>query len=1588
MMHSFEFESASQVEQAKLFDFILTQTSLNGRAPYDLIEGVITQSINQVKALNLNAKIANVVLNIEGQLCFLQIYTERKNGFVATQAQFGTDPTEYIVQIRFPYGLEIGIGERRVLIPSGDFQNVLQPYLAGEDQVRDDVTYDTKREELILGDGVRVDQRNDQVFFYCAGTAEPQLVIDYHVYTGSGYERLRGDLKEYWKLSDYAMRLKLDGLYPIFYSNALDQSSASLLRTHDYQGYTELQLSSEQATHRDYGAVAFESADANFPQADADFNYDEFNCVVRKQRYRDLARRMDNQFRGSLFGQQCLRNQATMSDAGVGVGYVLNLSIINGVTLLRNYGLPVIRLRAYQLALLQCCIQFSKHVSEQTLCGSSGSIDMGVGAGKTFFTYTLLQELNDAIKHHRLALPPPYCMAPNAAVAGVTAKTINRQGIKTGTAATLITHGTHIPTLATLEAYNRISQQAMISGRQVHHYMHVELQNLILNHCRQHNLHPYTTINLLYGTQEFKLFKESIDPNRLLLIVEGQKSLMRQTGMLSIEALRNFSEQLTAIQKGLEDVRARVGFVFPSAARSSRIESIHLSMIYDQSIQFNPQIYDKSHISHENSGYFSKNSINFFRINQSQFYDFLKAKYKSNRRKIRDTLVKIACLHDLEAALLLANSGGLGNTYSEEEMEQQINRLLPKAYAALNQLVHKSTPRTLLEDMTLYRYLNEILVSLDGLSIKQSRLYNDALEREILAHVLHQHLELIKTVQNSVAEQLAAIPNISIQDAITLAPYDLSPEANSLDVANQMAGVMALRVSDNPDLRRLQLTHIPVFTAEGFAAHIEALAGLEGEPVFTVSESLGLYGIHASDDFITSPEIAIRLKDLLRTIMLADEVHKEEFRFLFDESDHLHQRISAVTQKYLGHPFSRILPNRIGMSGTINEVALEAFPGRSLYTLSTQKMIQNNLTKRILIERINLDPMELGRQNRLSVVAEKIVMTYLRDDNKVSFVSRALLFSKTQNTALNTAIQDVFLQISQNSDTECVRQLSQTLPSGVRLAEQQRLAFRDYLFALYLEYVLSKSNTPKECSDLIGLQNKLFYTETDLGQLSMRRLVDIQALQEDDIGRTLLSSLTHVNPTSLTQADARLFMRQKMPNAALQEAMVQIISTHKNHAVACVRAIDTLSRSVSCEALITTDRRVLESGTAMLMLGTEDERTGYSHEPVGIILDIPSNIDNMLQLNRLIANLSTLETASLLFDSLHQLTLDTYSYDEKNQAGGRALRTPIGRARLLEYPSDISDFLAITANSHRLPLQLLRVETSFADIFVADEQYAQAARASIEFNRTLIQLLQESGAEFTLAMAMHSIQQKFSRKLSDRMTEDQYRNYIEQRLPLAWAMKYQPECATAYFRTLEQSGLPELQGEWWMPFIGADALYQPNVAEHVWPEIGIETGAERPANNTSSPAPVLGADALYLPDVAEHVRPKIVIETGAERSGSNTPSPAPVQRVGEDGTSGEHDAWRLRAICAVFSIILTMIALLCTIIALSAAFNGLSVVMLGFGTLTVKTSPIILGPVAAFSSVASAASAYRTAPNGFFAACSRVSREDGAGHSASCFNII
>ncbi|CDZ77405.1 hypothetical protein BN59_01688 [Legionella massiliensis] len=84
-----------------LFNFLLTQKSVTQETPYDVIEQVIQRSIDYVKEELINARIANLALNINGKLVLAQVYVERQNGFAPTrEQQFGITPTSYNVQIR------------------------------------------------------------------------------------------------------------------------------------------------------------------------------------------------------------------------------------------------------------------------------------------------------------------------------------------------------------------------------------------------------------------------------------------------------------------------------------------------------------------------------------------------------------------------------------------------------------------------------------------------------------------------------------------------------------------------------------------------------------------------------------------------------------------------------------------------------------------------------------------------------------------------------------------------------------------------------------------------------------------------------------------------------------------------------------------------------------------------------------------------------------------------------------------------------------------------------------------------------------------------------------------------------------------------------------------------------------------------------------------------------------------------------------------------------------------------------------------------------------------------------------------------
>ncbi|CDZ77404.1 hypothetical protein BN59_01687 [Legionella massiliensis] len=171
---------------------------------------------------------------------------------------------------------------------------------------------------------------------------------------------------------------------------------------------------------------------------------------------------------------------------------------------------------------------------------------MGVGAGKTFFTLTLLQYLKHKMQNNPGKLAPSFCMAPDEAVAEVTKRSINRQGIISAMSSAAITRQEQMPDSEFIALYQEIAERAAQESEHVDECLNQGLQTEILDFCRGRGLHPNNLINLIYNQGQAagkqQVFKDSIDVKRLLLLVEGQKTIKNKTGMLGVSALSNLLE--------------------------------------------------------------------------------------------------------------------------------------------------------------------------------------------------------------------------------------------------------------------------------------------------------------------------------------------------------------------------------------------------------------------------------------------------------------------------------------------------------------------------------------------------------------------------------------------------------------------------------------------------------------------------------------------------------------------------------------------------------------------------------------------------------------------------------------------------------------------------------------------------------------------------------------------------------------------------------------------------------------------------------------------------------------------------------------
>jgi hypothetical protein len=1412
-------------DDESLYNFILTHKSVNHKTPYDDIEAVIENSIVEIKQKNINAKITNLIFNIDSKLVPAQIYVERQNGFAtAKDNRFGTSPTSYNVQLRFPFGMEMKLGQDLTCLPSGDFENVLQPYYSGHRDnpyVLDDVHRDTEPNQIVHDNSIQVSIKNSTVSLRCEPNRQ-HIEFPFGDELGQGWRKKIGcvppDDKEYSSIAEHEARFKMKGVYPLFYFSK-NKPHIGLLRQH------------------------IEYADQACDQFLVDVN-------------RTILNSETGQYWNTSFNQK--NDEA----------YVFNITIVNGVTLLTKSGLPVIRLRDYQLELFHHCLDFIKIVDQQNRAsqlkpGLSGIIDMGVGAGKTFCIFTLLQHIKYAMQAYRFLIAPAFCTAPDEVIAKVIEQSINHQGSTTGTSAISITNRDKIPGAAFLEIYQKLARIALIDAEKVDRYINNELQTEILDFCHQNELHPNRILALLsdqYAGQQLadrmSLFKESMDVKRLLLLVEGHKTIMTKTGMLGVTALYDLLEQFKTLEEGLNNATSSP---LLSDIKENTKEIPSSSIRYDRIVPLPPSMQSNA-----------LNGINIAKISPEQLKNILTVRYPDNLSSIRDVLIRIACMQDKEAAILLANSGGLGNTYTSKELERQIDRFLPIATKLVTTLA-KQPQHSLKERLMMHSYLNVLFSTIPSeLDFKDRH----NLTRHNYVEALKDNLKLVTQIKEKIQHKISTLqkanqvpgidPNILIQ-------FGIRENASAIEAANQLAGIASLQITGSvegnnaKDNAKLLLTHIPVFTPEGLSSYFEHLASLKDTGKAVFQEKYGVYGLTEPETRVSEKDIQVRLQQILNAVMIADEVHHKEFEFLYDTNHPIYKRINNVTLKFLKKPFIDVLPHRIGMSGTINGVAKNAFPGENLYNLTTQKMIQKRLIKQVSVDTFAVQPppeQEVVSDTQLKqTYAKQIVIDYFMQNSHLSIknlldddycgvdlfaLSKGLIFSKVADEELNGYVVHSFNLLSQDApqgDDQALQQelfgrinearrvraeqlqrklegqaaLSQveieqiehynrtnvdrsiqiaegkiTNPShkSVRVMELnskeiQRIhrdIFLNNLFALYLEYVLSKSTAPKELSDIIGLQNILHETGFNL--------FDIHLVNNHKEVTDILSLIKNVDPKSMTLEDIHKFLNERIRddqghmNAVLREQLKVTFLKYKNNCEAFIHeALHEQFCGFPLAQLITTNREQFESGTTLAMVGSRRECTGYSHELVGIIMDISSDISNMLKLNQ---NIEQLRTQQLLqadaiqafFASLQTLVTHTFSYDEKNQAGGRALRTPYGHVKYVQYLTGINHFIQTQTPENQRIVSALKLETSFEEIFTSNEQLAQEERASITFNRKCFSLLSEkfeNPAAFSQVVRTH-----FVKELGDPLTQKTYQDYIKERLPLLWAMKYHPDIAAAY----------------------------------------------------------------------------------------------------------------------------------------------------------------------------------------------------------------
>lgn len=343
------------------------------------------------------------------------------------------------------------------------------------------------------------------------------------------------------------------------------------------------------------------------------------------------------------------------------------------------------------------------------------------------------------------------------------------------------------------------------------------------------------------------------------------------------------------------------------------------------------------------------------------------------------------------------------------------------------------------------------------------------------------------------------------------------------------------------------------------------------------------------------------------------------------------------------------------------------------------------------------------------------------------------------------------------------------------LRHNHRKMFLSIYILLYLEYVFSVAQTPKNRMEILSI----IFTESQYLDTSIADLTNTDPI--------LIALEKSLQPSPIDENHLQEFFTSRVSNTQLSTLMSSLTSQHQYNIRACIPALQLALQDYPLNHLMTDQLTEFELGTSLLYIGHRHTVPANLAGLIGTLVDCSSDYPSIQSINKTIEQLArnqeiSAETLSFFEDSIHRIAQISCSVEDKRQF------IETYHAALFPWHTRYIESLSNMSETRRQSLQTLTVENSFTTLLTANFTAAQKNIASATFNRIALRILRNNqNLSYKDYVAM--VSEQIAKELS-QPTESEY---LSTRLPLMWGLKYARYELLEFFNQEDSAGLTSLK---------------------------------------------------------------------------------------------------------------------------------------------------------------------------------------------------